>query len=234
MLLALLRGKSLFRHAHDGADINPTSHEDPLTAAVFSRLSYLPIEVAWELLTGPSRHLAGLSLPQPPAPTGSWEFWPTHRRSEGDGRKEPDVVFGLGASNVVLVVEAKHRAPHSRKQWADELSAARREAGQAAHLVFLAVGADPVDPPFSASGQHPVTILHLDWRDLTRRLLRAAATSNDPPRKRLLADTISAMNRWGYGPRYHLDSLPGYATLFPRPATFTLWNPAGAHSLGTP
>jgi len=122
--------------------------EDILTAAIFSRLSYLPAKKFWQILCKlypelPSRELVTLK---------NIEFWPYWEHPDEERRSvEPDVFlqFEIGDPKVSvdLLVEVKrfeNWTPQSFEQHIDQISGYFSNMGEAfeagSSLYFLALG----------------------------------------------------------------------------------------------
>ncbi len=98
--------------------------EDFLTAAVFSRLAYLPAQFLWSVLRGATASSC-LPLPDDAGDLLDCEFWPRWKFRSGQAEfiKEPDVL--LRFERLALLVEAKGSDEHSQNpnQWAAEIAA---------------------------------------------------------------------------------------------------------------
>lgn len=119
--------------------------EDFLTAAVFTRLSYLPSEVLWTIIRTSAVPIGGdETLPPSAGDLVSREFWPGWNlalKDQTGQRKEPDVV--LEFEHLTLVVEAKRFDDLSQyaEQWAAEVAAChQREDARQEPVWLLAVG----------------------------------------------------------------------------------------------
>ncbi|GAB3679006.1 hypothetical protein [Salinisphaera aquimarina] len=91
--------------------------EDHLTAAVFARLSYLPRDVFWLLLSSALDQVPPQLRHRPSLQ--SIDFWPTYNHEDGT-RCEPDIL--LRFDDVDVLVEAK-RYDDSEWQTRDQLQA---------------------------------------------------------------------------------------------------------------
>lgn len=222
MLHALLRNKT------GRADLRATPfhaaalhrYEDPLTAAVFERLAYLPAELMLDLLTtaaGPPMH--GRPFPAEPGPLLTLRFWPALFLA--GARIEPDVLIAF--DRAVLVVEAKHREAHHASQWKREVRAAREAAAAA---VFDTPGSSSAPPVWLlAVGPSPsleaaretvadagaAGVLHFTWVALVRVLRDLRAHPQLPAHEaRLVDDVLLALSACGYRPRTRFWTLPDY------------------------
>lgn len=149
MLRALLHGKDLGAHIFD-ADAKTSwrqifrASEDFLTAAVFSRLSYLDGAELWGIL----REAFGNKLPNFKVATlNNIEFWPRWNLSTRDF-VEPDIFlqFSLGDPEVLVdvLIEAKLGEGLSQysAQWITEIEAYREQYPESDgnNFYFLAIG----------------------------------------------------------------------------------------------
>lgn len=149
MLRALLHGKDLGTHIFD-ADTKTSwrqifrASEDFLTAAVFSRLSYLDGAELWGIL----REAFGNTLPNFKVATlSNIEFWPRWSLSTRDF-VEPDIFlqFSLGDPEVLVdvLIEAKLGEGLSQysAQWIAEIEAYREQYPESDrnNFYFLAIG----------------------------------------------------------------------------------------------
>ena len=222
MLRALARRKT---GTLNGADLlqELTAYEDPLTAAVFARLEYLPVGLAWDLVRAASRSWVGADLPQlPPSDEGTWALWPTlwHDDDHPDKEREiPDVLWTLGAadgagSRTLLIFEAKHGDAQSLTQWRNQLRATASLAGR---RWLVAVGGDSVvvvdeEERRALMSDGVAGVLVMSWRDLAsdaRRL--SAAPRYASHERRVLEDLATALRLWGYEAFRPMSELPRYA-----------------------
>jgi hypothetical protein len=97
--------------------------EDSLTAAVFSHLLHLPVELFWPILRNACRGTD--KLPEYPGEPREFVYWPNWDPSDTDNsyRVEPD--FFIRFLGFDLIVEAKRRdnCMQSPAQWNKELTA---------------------------------------------------------------------------------------------------------------
>lgn len=218
MLRAVLRrktGQSGLHRAIDPDDdsvqpeaADPRSYEDPLTAAVFERLSYLDDTCAWRLMFQRSKVIAGAAVPHLPTDALSYEFWPRWRL--GASLVEPDVA--IRASRSLVLVEAKHRTPQHMGQWERELQAARELEPAADGIWLLAVGGEvPRGDAAELIRDGVRGVLHLRWRHLGHEA-RVVARSARGHRLRLLDDLGAALAHFGYQRRSRFGDLHTHRT----------------------
>ena len=217
MLHALLRSKT------GRADLRDTPfhagalhrYEDPLTAAVFERLAYLPDGLMVDLLRSAWRApLSGARFPANPGPLRSHAFWPT-LRLDAETRVEPDLV--LRFAEAVLVVEAKHRTSHHASQWTREVLATRRSTELPVWL--LAVGSTPSEEAARSTVEEAGAsgVLHATWVSLGRAVRLYRSHPKLPPSQgRVLDDVLLALRASGYGPRTRMATLVDYVPRPPR------------------
>lgn len=221
MLKAMLHGK--LGRPDDNGEVDDsawdylTAREDPLTSAVFTRLSYLDSIDAWALLRAACVESDQTKIPDK-APSGHpvWWFWP--RLSPGLGGfnvecVEPDVLIEWG--ELLVVVEAKHRGMQSCTQLVEELRAVRADTrfGSKRLLLVAAGGADATSfAKIAASatqelGEDSVGFLMLRWAAL-RDAAEALCPRLSPSGAAVIGDIIGALDAWGYERRIGFDSLP--------------------------
>lgn len=222
MLQALLHGKLTAPGTDEegaetglGADVG--GREDPLTASVFERLSYLPLPFTWALLARAVVPRTEHRWPATPAEEPSWSFWPSLRPGEGGHntvRVEPDVVLRCG--DLVVLFEAKHRGAQCAWQWREQVLAARRR-WPGVRVIVVATGGwapaadlgrvqelrailpDPTPPVF-----------RMTWEAL-RAAVDAESRAAAPAHTRsALLDIRQALTFWGYRPHQSLVSLVDY------------------------
>lgn len=135
MLRALLHSKSRKRVELAAFGNDYEGSEDLLTAAVFSRLTYLSDETLGSLLTSLCPGLAWESV----GPLVEVHFWP--RIPIEDRIVEPDVIFEFNA--VALCIEAKRWdgiSQQSTEQLSSQFSALRAHYPGEMDIVQIAVG----------------------------------------------------------------------------------------------
>lgn len=195
-------------------------NEDLVTATLVERLSYLPGDAAWAILSGtfegqlPAFRLASLD---------SIEFWPRWEyRVDGRRFVEPDafirLTLGDPAQRWDVIFEAKHGTAQYADQWCREQDAylmKLEEEGETLpdKVVFMALGGLRYRNGAAAArtlgeavvkgrrhrdGGAPVEILMIaaDWSDMARTLTQVEPTSI--PAQRIVADMIEALAIFGY------------------------------------
>jgi len=225
VLKALLQGKLPRRVVvrEDDAD-NPallelTRREDLLTAAVFSRLAYLPSNVAWDILRRAAKPLEenGVALPRD-APPGAprWFFWPKLRPGADGGNTrhvEPDVLVSWG--DTLLVCEAKHEGEQYAHQWVEQLRAVRAMPEHSGKPIwFLAVGGIVVRERAlqAAHVRRELTntarrMLALCWEDLHHAIDDCRPSCLASEQSNMLNDIVAALYAWGYRKKTWFSSL---------------------------
>ena len=223
MLKAYLRGKRRGLHAEEEqsiglADRDLSGLEDPLTAAIFARLTYLDPVDSWALLRGACSGPENEPIPDapPPGPMTA-EFWPRLAPGGASTKSwvEPDVLLIWDDS--VFIVEAKHISDHQKEsQWLEEILAIRAEprfAGMSIHLiaaggVYLEDFRKTVMGARRKLGASAPRFWSLPWRRLrvvAEDRLRASTSARD---NAILTDMVYALEAWGYRHRLSFDSLP--------------------------
>ena len=109
--------------------------EDVLTALVFERLRYLPVDVMWRLLVGAATPLRGERPAQPDVL--SFTFWPRLQHPTDEREVVPDVV--VETHDIVLVVEVKWQDVQTPEQL-DREAAAVAAVHPSRSLALLALG----------------------------------------------------------------------------------------------
>jgi len=103
--------------------------EDSLTAAVFTHLLHLPVELFWQILRNASYTT---TLPEDPGDLFQVNFWPSWNPSETNNtqRVVPDLFLRFG--NLDLIIEAKRWDDwmQDHAQWQSELIAYTNEYGE--------------------------------------------------------------------------------------------------------
>jgi hypothetical protein len=191
--------------------VTPTKSEaldpDALTAGVFERLSYLPPQRAWQLLSAAMTPLNGLALAAlPPAGDLTWHFWKSFRAATSDARRvEPDVVIEWGGQRLRLV-EAKHHGSQAGEQWLRELEAVLNERISAGReLSFIAAGgtSPQLDPQHArvvsdALGSRCPGLFALPWPSLWVAAVDALRTDLGPGERAVITDLGDILDTWGY------------------------------------
>lgn len=199
------------------------SAEDPLTAAVFSRLAYLDPTLLWAILGCATR--GELPVGSRQMRLAEAQFWPGWSLTTVEGVRsvEPDVFmrFDLGdpPRRVDLVVECKRGERHDRGQWEREWRAHAEtypDEGIDTDVVLLAVGKWRRTPPVEVAAilgvcQKPmpkrVRVVAMDWRDLTDTLARLDVEDRD---RRIVEDILDALALHGH---LHVHEMRGLARM---------------------
>lgn len=163
--------------------------EDVLTALLFERLRYLPLEVTWRLLVGAAVPLRG---GRPVAPTGvGFDLWPSFAHPGDHGRVEPDVVIESAGS--VLVVEVKWSDVQTASQLDREVSAVAAAYPDASVTVLALGGASSARRKQVGTGCRAPTVLALDWPDLFAALRKEGRRPDIAPHERALLDDLKSI-----------------------------------------
>ncbi len=223
MLQALLHGKLASSTVDDGdAGDDPTvelaGREDPLTATVFERLSYLPFSMTWSLLEGAVLSRSGHGWPSTaPAQEPSWSFWPSLRpgtEGHNKARVEPDVVLSFGDDRVLF--ESKHRGTQSAWQWREQVLSARRRWPDARVTIVATGGWSPAtdhDRVEQLQGILPgplAPVFRLTWESLRAAVGELLRSGPEAHHRAVLLDIQRALVFWGYRPHQTLASLVDY------------------------
>ncbi len=180
-------------------------YEDPLTATVLERLSYLPKRVAWEVLRSSAEwSFTGRPLARScPAGNGIWRFWPQYTLAESRVEPDADWIFPDGTA---IVFESKHHDRHTVSQWQAEIAAVE-DAGH--KVVFVGLGDQlPADLDSIKPGSTR-NVFWLSWNRMAKVADRLARRSDvRPHHRRLLHDLVAALELWGYPLRLWFRGLP--------------------------
>lgn len=203
----------------DSTALRVFSREDPLTSAIFERLTYLEPVEAWSLLHAACEGKDRARIPNvPPLGAPEWSFWP--RLSPGVGGSntrcvEPDVVVTWG--DLVLVIEAKHRGAQYWAQWVEEIRAVRANplfAGK--EIIFVAAGgvevatfAAQVEQARRALNEDHTSYLLLRWARL-REACEQRRGGTRPGAAAIVHDLLAALGAWGYRSQVDFESLPRF------------------------
>lgn len=215
MLKAILGGKGrrLPETARPGDSFRSVfrSAEDPLTAAVFSRLVYLEPTDLWDVLSRSTR--GALPAGVGPVRLVDVQFWPgwSVTVSGGSMPVEPDLWMrfdvGRPARRFDLIVECKRGADHDPHQWAREWRAhaeAYPDEDPDRRVALLAVGtwggAAAVQAAAIASSKgarmpEGFHVVPLGWGGLADTLSRLRAEGRDG---RIVADVLDALALHGH------------------------------------
>ncbi|MBD3347270.1 MAG: hypothetical protein GF401_19620 [Chitinivibrionales bacterium] len=176
--------------------------EDFLTAAIISRLLYLPSEVVWRIIKSNMSNKASSFLPVHPGKIDDYQFWP--RYWLGGNYVEPDCVIHF--ENVAIIIEAK-LSDSSMNQSSDQLvreynayieNRAREEQRP---VLILAVGGldsdreqeideliGAVNENLRAKGRNDFLVHALPWKTLRDSLNNLPVPDEDE--KRFLIEDI--------------------------------------------
>lgn len=221
MLNAILNSKSGRLSRDDEHNIRwkeiYRASEDLLTATIFERLSYLPPEIAWELLVSAS----GGQLPKYRlVEITNIEFWPNWSTEERARGVEPDVFIelelGEPAKRIHIIVESKHGGRQSKSQLSAEIQGwieaiVSEEDERPDEIFVMAVGGlssndrrsklraefDRVHEEMMF-GEVKFSLILLDWIDLARAA--AIHTPRNQNEDRVIKDMRQSLELCGY---YH-------------------------------
>jgi hypothetical protein len=209
--------------------------EDFLTAAVFTRLSYLPSKVLWRVVLASAKPLSpAFALPEDAGPLTSppqfWPRWPLKLVSghEQPGRidaslvKEPDVF--LQFEHLDLVVEAKRYDGQGQNpdQWAAEVAAClerERDPETDVPVWLLAIGGvDRAEAVYASAveifgGRYgyrdtPLRIAACSWATLLTKVIEAGKkeTGARPGVNHIIQDIEAVLSFHGFrNPRWVAD-----------------------------
>ncbi len=246
MLQALLHGKLTApgtdeEGAETGLGVDVGGREDPLTASVFERLSYLPLPLTWALMARAVVPRTEHAWPaDAPAAEPTWSFWPSLRPGVGGHNKvrvEPDVVLRCGA--LVILFEAKHRGTQTAWQWREQVLAARQRWPSASVTVIATGGWSPTadlgrvaELRGILAGPTP-PVFGMTWEALRTAVDAELRTETAAHTRSALLDIRQALAFWGYRPHQPLASLVDYRrqTLRDqplRPDALHRWAPRGS------
>ncbi|MFT4929386.1 MAG: hypothetical protein ACI8WB_005519 [Phenylobacterium sp.] len=213
MLQAILQGKA-GRIEHDGEASVSWRHlfktrEDLMTAAVFSRFSYLSPEVQKHLLC----QWFGFDTVQPKhdfAEFDTIEFWPRFQLSRrGEHCEvEPDIVLRFKRFNLIIEVKPPEGGNQYFTQWDKEIEALiQSEEDTEQPLYFLAIGRiESSDANKWATelkknqGTQLVKVAAIKWQPVTDSIVKLHrdefewVTGQD---RRILTDMIAALHLYG-------------------------------------
>lgn len=197
MLHAIARNKMAEWELENGEKISAAQAyrdiEDHLTAAVFARLSYLPTELFWRLITHGKKDEVSPSFSSTRPRLKNIHFWPifdTNEETEEAGesaeqRNEPDVV--IECQGLTVIVESKRRdfgTVQDANQIRRYVNACWRESDCSQFCVLLMGGApesvskvqNQLAEEWKASAQPSVEIISISWRALLTAVKRLAKT----------------------------------------------------------
>jgi len=193
--------------------------EDVLTAAVFSRLSYLPGHAVWNILLAAANASSDIVRYRSGSLT-ECQFWPRYEASSliKNSTVEPDVVMKLELGNpavsVAVIIEAKRtdESKHTVDQWEREVSAVRKRETEVDKVVLFAVGGLGRHGHFSAemlkhAEKAGTGSFHgLSWSGLRNEIEKLNNVSNGPTRA-ILSDAMGVLEHAGFNGRKYLGSM---------------------------
>lgn len=148
--------------------------EDSLTWAIFSRLFYLPVEIAWAILhQACDPHLQE----RVPGNIKRIEFWPKWNPEGTENKRfvEPDILIQF--EYLDLLVEAKRRdgVGQGVGQWQNEIQAylneIREDDSSASNAIFLAIGGNSeISQQDLKLEERCIPMITSHWRSLLRQV----------------------------------------------------------------
>ena len=213
MLSAILHGKS--GTAEDGTSWRRTfrGSEDLLTAAVWTRVSYLPSALIRELLM--STFPALEELLNAAGEFDRIEFWPRLPAVEASGGRhvEPDAL--LHFEKLHVIVEAKRDDSELQKlvQWESEIAAYRESHPPGELVALIAIGGlgDVREAALLAPRRQAdvaaasVPVGATSWANLMGEVAKLAGSPGVPGHcRRILDDVLRAMELHGFWQRTYL------------------------------
>lgn len=126
MLHAILKGKirGLFDNIKDGMSWRKaySTYEDFLTASVIGRMTYLPEDVFWKILSNSSTHSI---LPQNVGSLNQIEFWPNWAvppwLSKNSQYREPDAFVVFDEVDIIIEAKRDDSLSQNRSQWKEQI-----------------------------------------------------------------------------------------------------------------
>ena len=211
-------------------------NEDPLTAVVFTRLSYLPSEMAWRILRRNARSLR--KLPDSLGELDGILFWPKlNAEYLGRGHVEPDAILNFKAGTVLVEAKRFDSELQYAKQWAEELAtfASDPEQDHGVPVYLLAIGgierlsnewvAQKVKEVQQIAKARELTLPQC-WtpagctlqglRDSIDLELQGSASSQELAIGRILRDVLMAFDLYGLRSASWLTDLPDELKMWPR------------------
>lgn len=191
--------------------------EDCLTAAIFSRLSYLPSAVIMRTLS--EANVGRSPLPQDPGGLLEVQFWPTwscSHISANSGSVQPDVLFRF--ERLDMIVEAKRwdDRTQSAEQLAREWNAFEKASGldhRPNKAVVLSIGGVDYDPnmhcvrrrklassfveKLSSETRRKVALAFVSWLSFRRAVENLLESASPPANSFLLRDILEILERFG-------------------------------------
>jgi hypothetical protein len=230
MLHAIFRGKAGRLEGGTGEGVSWRSvykdREDLLTAAVISRLAYLPGEMAWQILSRNAVKIDGTPLERVGALERSPEFWPRYRLDQdGEIEVEPDAILRFEHAFVILEAKRSDEEAHFAQQWAREWAAYQRSETPSRPCLLFALGgferltnqrlravANATRRQLSDYGdlRAPFRVAACSWYELVRSIVeerRAQLHIADRGTVRVLDDLLLALDLHGVRAESWLDDL---------------------------
>lgn len=193
--------------------------EDALTSSVLGRISYLPAEMQWALLSSCARS-DGDRWPVAPSGEPAWFFWPGYPPAPTDSGKrvEPDVVIRWGA--LTLIIEVKHHGRQYSEQWLRQLHAVlHHDDLSPEQVLFVALGGNRIsemkmhhEALAKDAALRGVRLYRMGWRCLNDALQQQRSLASGG-RAALLSDAIKALSGTGYHATLGIWTLPPPAGL---------------------
>ncbi len=202
--------------------------EDFLTAAVFSRLTYLPVSCFWSIFTSATGQTASADFTESVARLCERRFWPNWTLPDGN-RVQPDVY--LEFEDIAVIVEAKLEAEtgqtQNAEQWAREICAYRNSSTTRALVFFWAIGGLGKDPGASLKRLSEETKLILEtagadpphffagcsWGQLLDAVLSLIEGPAEGPGNFLKEDLMAALDLHGIRRWTWISDLPERGSL---------------------
>jgi hypothetical protein len=210
-------------------------NEDPLTAVVFTRLSYIPGEMAWRILRRNASPLH--DLPDSLGELDGVLFWPKlNAESLARLYVEPDAILNFKDGTVLVEAKGSDSELQYAKQWAEELATCvsnpEQDGGLPVYLLAIG-GIERLSNEWIAQKAKEVQqiarerelMLPQRWisvgctlqglRDsiaLELRMLSSAETAIE----RILKDMLMAFDLYGLRSTSWLTDLPGELKMWPR------------------
>ncbi|MES1936767.1 hypothetical protein C27AD_10476 [Salinisphaera hydrothermalis C27AD] len=182
--------------------------EDHLTAAVFARLSYLPTDVFWLVLSRALDDMPTLFNQQPRLERIT--FWPRYSDGE-DSYIEPDVLLEFDDFDVI--VEAKrydNTEPQTRQQVQAEIDSYRREHAKEKRVYCMLVSGNAEDDVYQVEGI--AGLVQTTWLELRHAARYARHQASEPLDHkhwlRVLEDIEQALGLHGVQPPARIADIP--------------------------
>ncbi|WP_430811621.1 MULTISPECIES: hypothetical protein [unclassified Carboxylicivirga] len=212
MIIAINNGKA--SQNFKGADIDWKDlfrkSEDSLTASIFGRLFYLPVDLLMQIL---SESCYDKILDSDCGGIVKTEFWPKWNAEETTNTKyiEPDIHIQLKKFDLLIEAKRGNDNKQTEEQWQNQITAYRNEYGDK-KLYLIALDGLKSDKSEKLGNVH---IIKCTWA----RLLKAIQTelkeletkellAQDVAIKNILNDLIIAFDVHGYFTGQWFESIP--------------------------